>query len=222
MLRRSPTWVTRVKTRSWSTAETRYSKERFGAPFIFEAPDLSHPTTSEVTLADAEATEELGRKLASAIGDRMVVALIGPLGAGKTTFAKGFAKGLHVEEVVSSPTFTMMNEYVSGRIPLYHLDLYRLREDGSASDAASGPVSAWVESELEELLQSKGVILIEWANFINEWIAHQDCILVELNYSTKETSTGDDNGMNGESGRKARLSAFGVASARVVEAISIV
>ena len=100
----------------------------------------------------AEQTRELAAALASAArpGDRL--ALVGPLGAGKTQFAKGFATGLDIPEVVNSPSFTLMTEY-DGRLRLFHQDLYRLR--GTAEALAGG---------LLDERQDMGVTLSEWAD----------------------------------------------------------
>jgi tRNA threonylcarbamoyladenosine biosynthesis protein TsaE len=102
--------------------------------------------------ATADDTRTLGRRLALVArgGDR--IALIGPLGAGKTELAKGFAAGLGVLETVDSPSFTLMAEY-HGRLPLFHLDLYRL---AGAADAFEGGL-------LDER-EAEGVTLIEWGD----------------------------------------------------------
>lgn len=181
---------------------------------------MTSETKLQIDLPDAQSTEELGRKLASVVSSKCVIALVGPLGAGKTTFAKGFAEGLGIQEVVSSPTFTMLNEYTTGKLPLYHLDLYRVRESSDPANEASDAYLEWMRSELEEISDSNGVILIEWANFMNGWIAQQDCISVELNYSTNENSTNDDNVELAEIGRKAYISAVGETSTRIVDALS--
>lgn len=116
-------------------------------------------STSEISTLDSVqvATTSAGetRKFAATLaavaraGDR--VALLGPLGAGKTQFAKGFARGLGVTEVVNSPSFTLMAEY-AGRLPLFHQDLYRL---SGAEEAIGGG--------MVDERHSEGVTLTEWA-----------------------------------------------------------
>ena len=86
-----------------------------------------------------------------------VIALTGDLGTGKTVFCKGFAKGLGVNETVSSPTFTLLQEYESGRLPLYHFDVYRI-----------GDVSEMEETGFEDCVYGNGVTLIEWAELIED------------------------------------------------------
>jgi tRNA threonylcarbamoyladenosine biosynthesis protein TsaE len=104
----------------------------------------------------AQQTRELAAALAAAArpGDRL--ALVGPLGAGKTQFAKGFATGLGIRDVVNSPSFTLMAEY-EGRLRLYHQDLYRL--DDTADALAGG---------LVDERQEDGVTLSEWADRLDE------------------------------------------------------
>jgi tRNA threonylcarbamoyladenosine biosynthesis protein TsaE len=97
-------------------------------------------------------TESLGEKFGRAAERGFVFALSGDLGAGKTQFVKGLARGLGISARVHSPTFTLANEYGGGRLKLFHLDLYRL--ETRAQILAAG---------LEEFLQPDGVAVIEWA-----------------------------------------------------------
>ncbi len=106
----------------------------------------------------AEATEALGEALASLLGAGDVVALHGELGAGKTCFVRGLARGLGVEVPVASPTFTLMHTYV-GRVPMYHLDAW-MQARGEAFLADGGA----------EWLRANGVAAIEWAERVADWL----------------------------------------------------
>jgi tRNA threonylcarbamoyladenosine biosynthesis protein TsaE len=97
-------------------------------------------------------TESLGEKFGRVAQNGAVFALSGELGAGKTQFVKGFARGLGITARVHSPTFTLVSEYGGGRLKLFHLDLYRL--ETPAQIQAAG---------LEEFLQPDGVAVVEWA-----------------------------------------------------------
>jgi tRNA threonylcarbamoyladenosine biosynthesis protein TsaE len=112
---------------------------------------MAAPAALEIETASADQTRAFAAHLArvAKAGDRL--ALVGPLGAGKTQFAKGFAVGLGISDVVNSPSFTLMAEY-AGRLALFHQDLYRL---GGAADALAGGL-------LDER-QAEGVTLTEWA-----------------------------------------------------------
>jgi tRNA threonylcarbamoyladenosine biosynthesis protein TsaE len=104
--------------------------------------------------SNAEETFELGKQMGAQLTGGEILLLDGPLGAGKTVFVKGLADGLDIDpEEVTSPSFTLVNPYI-GRLPLFHIDLYRLDEGASAANAV----------DLEELLtDSRAVIVIEWA-----------------------------------------------------------
>ncbi|MCC6848222.1 MAG: tRNA (adenosine(37)-N6)-threonylcarbamoyltransferase complex ATPase subunit type 1 TsaE [Deltaproteobacteria bacterium] len=109
--------------------------------------------TLALTADTVEATEAIGRRLGRLVAPGDAVALVGDLGAGKTAFVRGLAAGLDVPpHMVASPTFTMIAEYQGGRLPLFHIDLYRL-EPG----APDLPV-------LEEYVHGAGVTAIEWAD----------------------------------------------------------
>jgi tRNA threonylcarbamoyladenosine biosynthesis protein TsaE len=103
------------------------------------------------------ATESLGEAWGRAAQSGLVIALSGDLGAGKTQFVKGLARGLGVTARVHSPTFTLVNEYGGGRLKLFHLDLYRL-------ETAAQILSAGIE----EFLSPDGVAVIEWAERLED------------------------------------------------------
>jgi tRNA threonylcarbamoyladenosine biosynthesis protein TsaE len=109
---------------------------------------------------NAAATEAIGAAWAAAARPGWVIGLSGDLGAGKTQLVKGLARGLGVTERVHSPTFALVNEYTTGRLPLYHLDLYRL--DTPEQIRAAG---------LEDFLSPDGVTVIEWVErlAIGDW-----------------------------------------------------
>jgi tRNA threonylcarbamoyladenosine biosynthesis protein TsaE len=102
----------------------------------------------------AEETINLGERIGSALEGGSVIALSGNLAAGKTTLAKGIARGAGVEEELTSPTFTLISEY-SGRMPLYHIDMYRL----------NGPTE-FQNIGAEEMLYGSGICIIEWSDKI--------------------------------------------------------
>lgn len=104
-----------------------------------------------------EETFRLGRKLGEAARPGQVFTLTGDLGTGKTVFTQGFAKGLGIEEPVNSPTFTIVQVYDEGRLPLYHFDVYRI-----------GDVEEMEEVGFEDYVMGDGVSLIEWAELISE------------------------------------------------------
>ena len=91
-----------------------------------------------------------------------IVLLQGPIGAGKTSFVQGIAKGLLISEDITSPTFALSHHYYSGRIPLIHLDLYRLKNISSAKEVFF--------SEEEEAIQSQAILVIEWPELIEPFI----------------------------------------------------
>ena len=102
-------------------------------------------------------TLEIGRRLGEQARPGMICTLTGDLGAGKTVFTKGFAKGLGIAETVSSPTFTIVQVYEEGRLPFYHFDVYRI-----------GDVEEMDEIGYEDYFYGEGVCLIEWAGLIEE------------------------------------------------------
>ena len=114
-----------------------------------------------------EQTEALGEALGKVLRPGAVVAYAGDLGAGKTAFTRGLAKGLGASEPVTSPTYTIVNEYLSGRIPLFHFDMYRL---GSSEDLFD---IGW-----EDYLERGGVCALEWSENVAD--ALENPIRVQL------------------------------------------
>ncbi|MBW4680054.1 MAG: tRNA (adenosine(37)-N6)-threonylcarbamoyltransferase complex ATPase subunit type 1 TsaE [Microcoleus vaginatus WJT46-NPBG5] len=108
-----------------------------------------------VSLANAAATHSFGRALGQGLPAGSVILLEGDLGAGKTTLVQGLAEGLGITDAVVSPTFTLINEYHEGRLPLYHLDLYRLEPAEVAT--------LYLETYWEGIEMPAGIVAIEWA-----------------------------------------------------------
>lgn len=121
-------------------------------------------------------TEKFGVALASLLKPGDVVCLIGDLGTGKTALTKAIAKGLGITKTVTSPTFTLVQEYLEGRLPLYHFDVYRIEDS-----------SEMFEIGFEDYLYGQGVCVIEWADQIMEALP-EDKIIIKMNYGPKEGS----------------------------------
>lgn len=116
--------------------------------------------SSKLHLQHLESTQKFGQYLGQMLEGNTLLTLAGEIGSGKTTLVKSIAKAMGVVETVTSPTFVMLNEYRTGRLPLYHLDLYRLYEENTE---ASIDLMAGL---LDEVLDTKAVIIIEWANIL--------------------------------------------------------
>lgn len=109
----------------------------------------------KILLADAVATRKLGITLGRSLNANSVILLEGDLGAGKTTLVQGIGEGLEIADKIVSPTFTLINEYTQGRLPLYHLDLYRLEPEEV--------VGLNLETYWEGVEVMPGIVAIEWA-----------------------------------------------------------
>ena len=112
-------------------------------------------------------TEAIGAALGKIIEPGMVIAYRGDLGAGKTAFTRGLAKGLGCTEIVTSPTYTIVNEYQGGRIPLFHFDMYRLRSSDDLFDIG------W-----EDYLDRGGVCAVEWSENVDD--AMEDALYITI------------------------------------------
>lgn len=135
-------------------------------------PSVEH---LEAVLSSRSQTERLGHVIGSSLTDGEVLALTGPLGAGKTALVRGIAAGLDVPpESVSSPTFVLAHEY-HGRIPLVHIDLYRLRTVAEAESIG-----------LDDYLAGSAVVAIEWADRFPGWLP-EDRLEVQLTHHTPAT-----------------------------------
>ena len=120
-----------------------------------------------------EETLNLGKKLSQKLNPQSIVLLKGPIGAGKTSFVQGIARGLSISEDITSPTFALSHHYNSGKIPLIHLDLYRLEKVSSAKEVFF--------SEEEEAIQRQAILVIEWPELIEPLI--ENFWRININYA---------------------------------------
>ncbi len=111
-----------------------------------------------VLLANEWETRKLGEKIAQSLSPNSVILLRGNLGAGKTTFIQGIGAGLGIKDAIASPTFTLINEYLEGRLPLYHIDLYRLNSQEIKQ--------LHLESYWEGIEVEAGITAIEWSELL--------------------------------------------------------
>ena len=128
-----------------------------------------------VFIENLKETLNLGEKLSQKLNPQSIVLLQGPIGAGKTSFVQGIAKGLSISEDITSPTFALSHHYNSGIIPLIHLDLYRLEDISSAKEVFF--------SEEEEAYQSKAILVIEWPELVEGFI--ENYWKIEISYAKK-------------------------------------
>ena len=115
-----------------------------------------------------EETEAIGERLAEKLHPGTVLAYRGGLGAGKTAFTRGLCRGLGCRETVTSPTYTIVNEYLGGRLPLFHFDMYRLASDDDLWDIG------W-----EDYLDRQGVCAVEWSENVPEAMAGALTVSIE-------------------------------------------
>ena len=125
-------------------------------------------------IASEKETERIGEAIGRAAEPGTVVALIGDLGTGKTTLTKSIARGLGVTETVTSPTFNIIREYKSGRIPLYHFDVYRI-----------GDPDEMFELGYEEYFYGDGICVVEWADIIEELLP-EDAVIIRIERGADE------------------------------------
>lgn len=121
------------------------------------------------TTHSAAETEALGERLATRLTGGEVIAYTGDLGAGKTAFTRGLARGLGITDRVTSPTFTIVNEYEGGRLPLFHFDMYRLSSSDELYDIG------W-----EDYLVRGGVCAVEWSEIVSDALEENELIRVDI------------------------------------------
>ena len=114
-----------------------------------------------------EETEALGEKLAKILTPGTILAYRGDLGAGKTAFTRGLAQGLGCREIVTSPTYTIVNEYLGGKLPLFHFDMYRLRCADDLFDIG------W-----DDYLERGGICAVEWSENVDD--AMEDALYITI------------------------------------------
>lgn len=125
-------------------------------------------------MQNAEETEAFGLALAKRLKAGDIIAMTGNLGAGKTTLTKSIAAGLGIEKMVNSPTFTIVQEYRGGRLPLYHFDVYRVSDPDEL-----------FEIGYEDYFFGDGVCVVEWANQIEE-LMPEYTIWIDISYGKQE------------------------------------
>lgn len=128
----------------------------------------------KLIIKDEKDTKKFGLKLANKLKPGSVVALNGDLGTGKTALTKYVAEGLGIRSMITSPTFTIVQEYHEGRIPLYHFDVYRIND-----------VEEMYEIGYEEYFFGSGVSVVEWADLVDE-IIPEDAIRINITYGENE------------------------------------
>ncbi len=115
-----------------------------------------------------EETEKIGEALAKSLQPGTILAYRGDLGAGKTAFTRGLARGLGCKETVTSPTYTIVNEYLGGRLPLFHFDMYRLASSDDLWDIG------W-----EDYLDREGVCAVEWSENVQDAMENAVTVTIE-------------------------------------------
>lgn len=125
-------------------------------------------------IANEKETQAFGEQIGQTASAGTVIALIGDLGTGKTTLTKSIARGLGVTETVTSPTFNIIREYRSGRIPLYHFDVYRITDPDEM-----------YELGYEEYFYGDGLCVVEWADMIEELLP-EDAVVIHIDRGASE------------------------------------
>ena len=127
----------------------------------------------KIIIKSEKDTENFGIELGREAVPGRVIALLGDLGTGKTTLTKSIAKGLGITDMITSPTFNIIRQYDTGRIPLYHFDVYRIAD-----------IDEMFELGYEEYFYGNGICVIEWADLIED-ILPENAIIIRISYGTE-------------------------------------
>ena len=127
-----------------------------------------------IHINDEEDSKQFGFELGQNAVAGQVIALVGDLGTGKTTLTKSIARGLGITETVNSPTFTIVKEYYSGRIPLYHFDVYRIGDPDELFNIGA-----------DEYFDGSGLCVVEWDDMVEEELP-EDSLYIYIEYGEKE------------------------------------
>lgn len=139
-----------------------------------EIYNIPESNTLEIQIANELETEKFGLELSSCLEPGDIVAMIGDLGTGKTTLTKYIARGMGVTETISSPTFNIVKEYRSGRLPLFHFDTYRLANGDELLDIGA-----------DDYFFGNGVSIVEWADIVMDVIP-EEAIVIQIDYGKNE------------------------------------
>ena len=157
---------------------SRLCCEIFLSPNLYITPFVWYTTLvmekKEILMKNEEDVRAFGRKMGKTLPAGSIVALTGDLGTGKTTLTKAIAEGLGVTEMITSPTFNIVKQYESGRLPLYHFDVYRIED-----------ADEMYELGYEEYFFGRGICVIEWAELIDDIIS-EEAVRIEIEYGSGE------------------------------------
>lgn len=159
-----------IQLESYPKDDDKFRELFFPNNHVNSSDNNSNKTGININFKSEYNVADFGRRIGRTCPPSTVIALIGDLGTGKTTLTKYIAEGLGVEESITSPTFTIVKSYYTGRIPLHHFDVYRLDNEDEFYDIGG-----------EEYFDGNGVCVIEWADLVTEAIP-KDALIIEIKW----------------------------------------